>query len=393
MLVAVGIVAGVWLLARLWTVLVMVFLSLVMVGTIGPVVATLERRGWRRGAAIVAVVTGLLATLALIVFVTIPPLVGQLVRIADNAPAAQRRVAAQLAASRATAPVANLVRGLNTPVLVAKAERLALEAAPKAVEGLGYALTVLFLALYLVADRERTLGTLYAIVPRKYHLRTARVLLNLGTIVGGYVRGQALTSAAIGVFTFVLLELCRVPNALALAVFAGLTDVLPFVGGLLAVTPCVLAALTRGPLVAVFVLVALVVYQELESRVLIPRVYGRVLRLSPALVIVALLAGWTLLGMLGALLALPVAAGLRMVVHELRVALPGEDVDEHELRERDEAAEAAYAERAAGTPAEEAAQIAVAMAVEIRSADSPDDPAAAADVPVTGGREPGDAES
>ena len=62
----------------------------------------------------------------------------------------------------------------------------------------------------------------------------ARILLNLGTIVGGYMRGQLITSASIFVFTFGLLLVCKVPNALVLATFAGLTDVIPFVGGLLA---------------------------------------------------------------------------------------------------------------------------------------------------------------
>ena len=69
---------------------------------------------------------------------------------------------------------------------------------------------------------------------------------------------------------------------------------------------------------------AMFLYQEFESRILVPRVYGRMLRLSPAIVLVALLVGGTLLGILGALLALPVAAGLQMIVRELRVELPGE---------------------------------------------------------------------
>src|SRR5262249_13040686 len=97
-----------------------------------------------------------------------------------------------------------------------------------------------------------------------------------------------------------------------------------FVGGLLATTPAVLATLSVGVPAAIVVLVAMILYQELESRVLVPRIYGRVLRLSPPVVIVSLLVGGPLLGLVGALLALPVAAGIRMIVRELRVELPGE---------------------------------------------------------------------
>jgi len=153
----------------------------------------------------------------------------------------------------------------------------------------------------------------------------------------------------------------------------------------------VLAALPQGAAIAITVLVAMIVYQEFESRILVPRVYGRVLRLSAAAVIIALLIGGMLLGVLGALLALPVAAGLQMVVREMRVEMPGDDTDDQELRRRDEHAEAAYERLSAGAPARDAAVIASRLAERIRKADAAaegsDDPGAAADVPITSGDE------
>src|SRR3970282_1947695 len=95
------------------------------------------------------------------------------------------------------------------------------------------------------------------------------------------MRGQLITSAAIGVFTLLLLVIFKVPNALPIALFAALVDVIPFVGGFLATLPAVLAALSRGLRTAVVVLAVLVIYQEFENRVLIPRIYGRALRLRP----------------------------------------------------------------------------------------------------------------
>lgn len=183
---------------------------------------------------------------------------------------------------------------------------------------------------------------LFALVPRRLHVRVARILLNRETIVGGYVRGQVITSAAMFVFLLVLLSALRVKGALAVAAFAGLTDVLPFVGGLLATTPAVVATLaSRGSALALVVLAVRVVYQELESRILVPRVYGRVLRLPAAAVLLALLAGFLLLGVVGALLALPVAAGLYMALRELRLELPGESGVDPELARRDAGVERA----------------------------------------------------
>ncbi len=229
-------------------------------------------------------------------------------------------------------------------------------------------------------------GSLFALVPREYHVRLSRVLLNLETIVGGYVRGQLITSAMMAVFTFVVLTVARVPNALALSLFAGISDVLPYVGALLACGPATLAALSaHGPTTALVVLAVLAAYQEFESRVIIPRVYGKVLRLPAAMVLVALLVGAKLLGIVGALLSLPIAAAIRMLVEELRVTLPGEDVDVSSARKRDERAEHAFQERAAGAPAIEAAAIALEIAEERRQEES-DDPAEAARAPITTGR-------
>ena len=216
------------------------------------------------------------------------------------------------------------------------------------------------------ADSKRVSGALYAVVPRHYHMRLARILINLETIVGGYIRGQLITSAAITVFTLVLLTVLGVPDALALAIFAGLTDVVPFIGGILASAPAVVASIGNGAATAIVVGIAMFVYQEFESRVLIPRLYGRVLRMSPALVLVALLIGGSLLGILGALLALPVAAGMAMIVREMRVDMPGDDVDDTKQRARDEKAEAVYEQLSAGSDAAEAAQIATELVHKIR---------------------------
>src|SRR5204862_3751327 len=120
---------------------------------------------------------------------------------------------------------------------------------------------------------------LFAVVPRSHHIRLSRVMMNLETIVGAYIRGQMITSVLMALFTFALLTACRVENALALAVLAGVADVLAYIGAFVSVGSAVVAALSRGPAVAGVVLLLMLAYEEFESRVLVPRVYGRALRL------------------------------------------------------------------------------------------------------------------
>jgi hypothetical protein len=122
----------------------------------------------------------------------------------------------------------------------------------------------------------------------------------------------------------------------------------------------------------VTVLVSVVVYQEIENRFIIPRVYGHVLRLPAWALTLALLIGAKLMGVIGALLSLPVAAGVRMILEELRVELPGDGAIDPHLRERDNQVEDLYAELAAGAGAETSAGIALDIADSVRRSDAMD---------------------
>jgi predicted PurR-regulated permease PerM len=191
-------------------------------------------------------------------------------------------------------------------------------------------------------------------------------MLNLETIVGAYIRGQVITSVLIAVFVFILLRACGVSSALAIAVFAGVADVLPYIGAVLSEGAAAAAALSRGPTIMIVVLVLMIAYKEFESHVLVPRIYGRALRLPSSVILFSLLAGGVLLGITGALLALPVAAAVLMLIEELRVDLPGqqEQAKGMEIRERDDRGEEEYESRAEGMPAKQAAAIAVEISAD-----------------------------
>jgi predicted PurR-regulated permease PerM len=226
------------------------------------------------------------------------------------------------------------------------------------------------------------------VVPRRYHVRLARITLNLETIVGGYMRGQVITSVLMTGFTYLLLKLCGIANPLPLAIFAGVTDVLPLIGGILGAVPLLVAALPHGSAVVAIVIASVVGYQEVENRLIIPRVYGQVLRLPAWAITLALLVGAKLMGIMGALLSLPIAAGARMILEELRIEFPGDGAVDPRILARDERVELLYAELAEGAGAGSSAGIALDIAERVREADAAD-PAVAAQVPVTPGKSAG----
>jgi predicted PurR-regulated permease PerM len=359
----------VWLFLQLRFLALLLVVALVLAGTFNPLVEWMERHGMKRIYALILLFVALLAITCLLIFFMVPPLTEQLSQIVSDAPQHREQLIALLQQREFTAPLARAVQHAGLVATLAKIEKSVVDYTPQAAVGLGYAVTTLVLAFYLLADGKRTQGTLYALVPRDYHMRLARILHNLEVIVGGYMRGQIITSVALGVFTFLLLVVCGVPNALSLALFAALVDVIPFVGAVLASAPAVLSALSVSVPVGIVVLAILFIYQEFENRLLIPAIYGRALRLSPAAVLLALLAGGLLLGIIGALLALPIASGIQMMLLELRVEMPGDDSDDRSALARDAKAEATYERMSAGATAPEAGQIARNLAHDIRDAD------------------------
>ncbi|MGH2543102.1 MAG: AI-2E family transporter, partial [Ardenticatenaceae bacterium] len=139
------------------------------------------------------------------------------------------------------------------------------------------------------------------------------------TTLGDYIRGTGLLMLAIGVATFIGLLILRVPYPLALALLAGLFEAIPMVGATLGAIPAVLVAFTVSPMTGVLTILLFTLIQFFENNVLVPRIHEHSLGLNPLLVLIAVVAGASLNGMVGALLAIPVAGALQVIARYLVV--------------------------------------------------------------------------
>jgi predicted PurR-regulated permease PerM len=384
MMMIVLFAAGLWALVRLLPVILVLVVALIIVGTMSPAVRWLKMHRVRRGAGIAVVFISFVVIAVLVVTFTIPALLKQATSLIEQEPALRARLVDFLADSRLTAPFAGALGEVSDDVLMKTAAMTLFSYSTRIAEVLAYGAGAFFLALYMMIDRNRLRGGLYAVVPRSHHIRLSRILWNMETIVGGYMRGQVIISALMSAFVFILLTAFGVPNALAISVFAGLADVLPYIGVFLSMGPVVLAALSQGPAVTIAVLLLMLTYEEFESRVLVPRIYGRAMRLPSSMVLFALLVGGTLMGIVGAFLALPAAATIRMLIEEFGGGLPGESEQVRggmELRRKDDLGVEEYLRRTEGLSAEEAAAIAVEISRARRKEESlqystPDPPSA-----------------
>lgn len=364
-----AIAASILFIVRIWQIILILIVALVLAGTVSPAVTWLERHRVPRSLALTLILIALLGCIVGLGALIIPAFAQQFSTLSTDAPRIQARLADLAARVPPLAGQADAIRSAQPDRLLAPIGAYALKSAGTAAQLFVLGFTTVVIAFYLIADHERVKGFVFALLPRRYHVRTARVLLDMETVVGGYMRGQAITSLSIGVFAFVLLRVVGVSAALPLGILAAFADLIPLVGPVLAVAPCVLFTLIIGPLQAVIVLVALVIYHQFESHLLLPRVYGQSLRLSPLAVIVALLIGEQLLGIIGALLALPMAAGIRVLIENYRIALPGDQPGEQEERAEEADAEATYAVQTQGTSSVESAMMATEIAEQLQDAE------------------------
>jgi predicted PurR-regulated permease PerM len=307
-----------WLLLRLRTLLILLFVSLFLAIAIEPAVNALARRGWRRGAATAVVFLGLFVAAAGFLVAMGSLVVSQFSSLADAVPGyveetiafVNRTFGANLSSdtlvaqlSSAESPVRRFATGLAGSALGIGVQLLTL---------VFQLLTVVLFTFYLAADGPHfRRAVLSVLAPRRQREALRAWDVAVGQ-TGGYVYSRVLLAAASATATGLFLWLIGVPYPVPLAIWVGLvSQFVPTVGTYLAGALPVLVALLSDPLDAVWVVAFIVAYQQFENYLLAPRITARTMSLHPAVAFGSVIAGAALLGGVGALLALPVAATLQ----------------------------------------------------------------------------------
>lgn len=178
-------------------------------------------------------------------------------------------------------------------------------------------LLILILSFYLVIERnilER--GFIGGKVPQKYRKIVTEFLPKMRDTLGYWFRGQLLIMFIIFVLVFIALSILGVPFALTLALLAGLFEVIPFLGPIVSAVPAIIVALSISPVQALLVAIVYFLIQQFESAVLTPKIMQRVVGLNPVISIISISIGFSLFGIVGALIAVPVATIVGLVIKE-----------------------------------------------------------------------------
>ena len=320
-LVVVGVVLAAYLLYQIRLLLILVFLAILLAAGLYGAVRFFERFLPRILAVLVSYIL-LIGVFALVLFLIFPPLVRQVVALVDDLPTiandlrdgAVSLIDGVAGAGRGEEIVDSLTAGARG----ALPELGSLLSVPLTlVSILTNALIVIFLSALMLIERDRTRGWALEFVDERDRDAMIGVSRNALLRLGAYVRGQLLVMAIIGVGSATGMLVLGVPFAVPLGALSFATAAIPLAGAFIAGGPIVLVALTVSPGTGALMLLWLVVLQQLEGSVITPYVQGRIVNLSAIAVLLGVVAGTSIAGIVGGIIAIPLVAVADVVLRDI----------------------------------------------------------------------------
>jgi predicted PurR-regulated permease PerM len=327
-LVLMGVGLAAYFLWLLREILFLLFLAVMVATAIEPLVNRLRRGPFTKGSGTMTVYVAILLAIATPMYFAFPSLAAQTAAFAENLPErlqTLRPYAEQIPLKPVREGLLGALdlgpRALESPPPSEPGEAVenVASAAASAAHTVFNFLTVFVLAFYWILERTAIKRIVLKGVGPKWAANTNAAWIEVEEKLGGWVRGQLLLMLSMAVMAGIGYVVIGLPSPFLLAVIAGLAEIVPILGPFIAFAPAVLVALTISPATALVVILFAFVIQQLESYVLVPRIMGHTVGISPMTVFLGILIGASLYGIPGALLAVPVAGAAQVILaHILR---------------------------------------------------------------------------
>jgi len=314
------------MLGQLTPVITLLVIAFFLTLTLNPLVEALSLRGMKRSLSVAIVFAGVVAAFTALGFLVVPPVAEQGGLLADNAP----RYLEDLLANQIVQDLDGQYHVLDK--VQAEFQKLVtdgnfmsgvfggvLGASKALASGFFAIVTVLVLTLYFLSTLPKVKNAAYGMVPSSRRPRFESLSEEIMRRVGSYAIGQVAVATINAVASWIMMSIIGIKYAAVLAVVVGVLGLIPMVGATLGAAVVCLVALFDDPQKAVIALIYYVIYQQVENYVIAPKIMQRTISVPGALTVVAALIGATLAGVLGALLAMPVAAGLLLIYEEVVV--------------------------------------------------------------------------
>lgn len=305
-------------------VFVLIVISLFLAAGLNPLVEFFRRRGLKRPLAVLAVVLLVLVFVGIFSAVVIPPAITQLGNLMKSTP----RILQDL---KSNAFIGNLNKhygiidslqakfssSIHNGQYVISAFGGVIGVGRAVLSGAVAALSVLILTLYFLASLPSVTGAAYRFVPASRRVRVSKITDAIILRIGGFVSGQATVAFIASIFGLILALSLRLPYPAAIAVLVFVCGAIPLIGHLLGITAVTLIALSKSPADAISTFTLYLVYIQLENYLIMPRIMRKSLSIPGVVTIIAALIGVSLLGVIGGILAVPIAAAVLLIIDEV----------------------------------------------------------------------------
>ncbi len=312
---------GLWFLFIIRDVIAIVFASLIVASALSPTIDRMAKGRIPRVLTILIMYLVIIAFFGALVYFILPPAITQLRQLADQLPnyfsyfnnfinnlrefGIQNHLINDSQSSLNA--VSNFLNSFTSNIF---------NTTKGFISGFTAVLTVFVLNLYLLLDENGIKKFFVALLPVKQKNQIVNIANKVGSGLGAWLRGQLLLGIIVGLLVYIGLVIIGVPYALTLALLAGVLEIIPIIGPIVSAIPAILIALSISPTMALIVTGFYILVQELENKLLVPKVMQRTVGLHPVTIIIVLLIGAKLMGILGILLAVPVTSVLYIVLKE-----------------------------------------------------------------------------
>lgn len=303
--------AMIFLLFALKEILLVIFVAYIIVAALLPAVDFLRKKRVPNTISVVLVFFTTLILFAVLIAPLVPFLSSQIQQLFKSFPQYLNQAALALGIQLSIKEVTQLISpqqlGQNAFAL-----------AGGVVGGFIAVITAVAISFYLLLDYDKIKNNIASLFPKKNYQKITEIIEQVNKKLGAWLQGQMVLSLAIGSLTWIILTVIGMPFALPLAVLAGMFEIIPSIGPIIAAIPAIIVALTISPNLAIIVIISYILIQFAENHLLVPRIMQRAVGLNPVVVIVGVIVGSTLLGIPGALLSVPFISLLTLIIKDIQ---------------------------------------------------------------------------
>jgi predicted PurR-regulated permease PerM len=308
-------VVAIWLVYVLREIFVIAFLSYIFSAAAEPFIDKLEKKKIPRSVGIIGLYLAVIGLLVLFIRLIIPPAVDQITEFARNSNIYLERLNEYF---KGLGPdFADTVKNTLLSFISTVTERGVITQALGIFSGILGLITVFVISFYLLWQKNGLEKFIKTYIPTRYQDKSISVSKKISSKMSIWVRSQLFLCVLIFVINWIGLSILRVDFALVLALISGVLELLPIIGPIIAGAAAALIALTVSPLLALLVVIWYIAVQQLENHVLVPQIMKKSLGLNPITVILAILIGGKILGVIGIIIAVPVAVSVSIISKEI----------------------------------------------------------------------------